>query len=80
MPGHGTPGPVRGPVPKERPPIDLTPLFSAPDGQPRRSSAASPPPTTQPFQAPDFGQDDFPPFEDAQEPDSRARAARAEAA
>ncbi|KAB2973879.1 MULTISPECIES: hypothetical protein [unclassified Streptomyces] len=34
-------------------------MFSAPhEGQPRRTGAASPPPTTTPFQAPDFGDDE----------------------
>ncbi|OLZ65617.1 hypothetical protein AV521_31000 [Streptomyces sp. IMTB 2501] len=38
--------------------MDLTSLFSALEGQPRCSAAASPPPTTNPFQAPDFGEDE----------------------
>ncbi|MGW5659504.1 hypothetical protein ACWEWG_05295 [Streptomyces sp. NPDC003758] len=46
------------------------PLFSALDGQPRCSTAASPPPTTKPFRAPDFGQDETWPIEDAEEPTS----------
>lgn len=58
MPGHGMPGPFEGAVTKGRPLIDLTSLFSAPEGQPRSSMAASPPPTTTPFQAPDFGEDE----------------------
>ncbi|MEU6544654.1 MULTISPECIES: hypothetical protein [unclassified Streptomyces] len=34
-------------------------MFSAPfEGQPRRTGAASPPPTTTPFQAPDFGDEE----------------------
>ncbi|MFF4209703.1 hypothetical protein ACFYZE_10210 [Streptomyces sp. NPDC001796] len=65
---------------KERPLIDQTPLFSALDGQPRRSAAASPPPTTNPFQAPDFGQDETLLFEDAHEPGSGMLAVRPEAA
>ncbi|PWI07358.1 hypothetical protein DIZ27_28285 [Streptomyces sp. NWU339] len=80
MPGHGTPRPLQGPVTKERPPIDLTSLFSAPEGQPRRSTAASPPPTTNPFQAPDFGEDEAFPLEDPQEPASDMRAVRPKAA
>lgn len=46
---------------------DLNSPFSAPEGAPLRTAAASPPPTTNPFQAPDFGEietllldDDFP--------------------
>ncbi|MCF0085424.1 hypothetical protein ACH4KC_15145 [Streptomyces griseoaurantiacus] len=35
--------------------IDSTSLFSAPEGAPRGSAAASPPPVTDPFHAPDFG-------------------------
>lgn len=65
---------------KEEPLIDLTPLFSALDGQPRCSTAASPPPTTKPFQAPDFGHDETLPLEDAQEPASGMRAVRPKAA
>ncbi len=71
MPGQGTPGPyndLRRPVTKERPLIDSTSLFSAPEGQSRRSTAASPPPATNPFQAPDFGEDETFLLEDAQEP------------
>jgi hypothetical protein len=44
-------------VTKGRPLIDPTSLFSALEGQPRVSAAASPPPLTNPFQAPDFGAD-----------------------
>ncbi|GAA3040404.1 hypothetical protein GCM10010448_23710 [Streptomyces glomeratus] len=81
MPGHGTPGPFfEGSVTKESSPIDLTSLFSAPEGQPRCSTAASPPPATNPFQAPDFGEDETLPLEDAQEPASGLRAARPKAA
>ncbi|MFG2634179.1 hypothetical protein ACGFX8_09555 [Streptomyces sp. NPDC048362] len=80
MPGHGTPGPLRGAVTKERPLIDSTSLFSAPDGQPRASAAASPPPATNPFQAPDFGDDDFFAFEDEQETGSGGHAGRTAAA
>ncbi|GGP88495.1 hypothetical protein GCM10010249_02600 [Streptomyces roseolilacinus] len=68
MPGHGTPGPCGDPERKGRPLIDSTPLFSALEGAPRSSAAALPPPTTNPFQAPDFGEDDDAVFEDAQEP------------
>ncbi|MEU0332120.1 hypothetical protein [Streptomyces sp. NPDC006193] len=41
-----------------RPPIEPTSLFSAPAGTPHYSTAASPPPATNPFQAPDFGEDE----------------------
>lgn len=61
---------------KESPLIELNAMFSAPEAQTRSSGAASPPPVTNPFQAPDFGEDDFP-FEDAQEPAARLDAARA---
>ncbi|GGW65636.1 hypothetical protein GCM10010503_48500 [Streptomyces lucensis JCM 4490] len=74
------PGPHEGPATKESPPIDTTSLFSALEGQPRRSAAASPPPATNPFQAPDFGDDETYPFEDAQEPAAGTRAARSRAA
>jgi hypothetical protein len=33
-------------------------LFSAPEGATHAATAASPPPTTSPFQAPDFGEDE----------------------
>ncbi|KUN37516.1 hypothetical protein AQJ30_16790 [Streptomyces longwoodensis] len=40
--------------------MESTSLFSAPEGQPRRSAAAaSPRPATNPFQAPDFGEEDL---------------------
>ncbi len=64
---------------KERPLIDLTSLFSAQEGQPRYSAAAPPPPTTNPFQAPDFGEEALP-LDDAQEPASGLRATRPKAA
>ncbi|OQD53502.1 hypothetical protein BM536_028560 [Streptomyces phaeoluteigriseus] len=35
--------------------MDSTSLFSAPEGAPRSATATSPPPTANPFQAPDFG-------------------------
>lgn len=57
MPGHGTARPSCGPAPKGSPLIDLTSLFSAPEEQPRSSTAASPTPATNPFQAPPFGDD-----------------------
>ncbi|MDK1348280.1 hypothetical protein QNO09_34390 [Streptomyces sp. 378] len=51
------------------------------EGQPDRSSAASPPPATNPFQAPDFGEDDTFPFEDVTEqPTTSGRPARRRAA
>ncbi|MFF5479104.1 hypothetical protein ACFY5C_17400 [Streptomyces sp. NPDC012935] len=65
---------------KERPLIELTSLFSAPEGQPRRSTAASPPPATDPFQAPDFGEDESFLLDDAQEPASGTRATGTKAA
>ncbi|OSZ61949.1 hypothetical protein OQI_02585 [Streptomyces pharetrae CZA14] len=55
-----------------------TSLFSAPEGQPRRSTAVSPPPATNPFQAPDFGEDEIYSSEDAQVPAPGGRAARPE--
>ncbi|ARP74217.1 hypothetical protein LK07_17830 [Streptomyces pluripotens] len=60
--------------------MDPTSLFSALEGQPRCSTAASPPPTTDPFRAPDFGEDGTLPPEDAKEPASGRRAARPKAA
>lgn len=80
MPGHGTPRPLQGLVTKESPLIELTSLFSAPEGQPRCSAAASPPPSANPFQAPDFGEDETMPFMDTQEPASGTHAARPDAA
>ncbi|WP_052852828.1 hypothetical protein [Streptomyces avicenniae] len=61
-----------------RPLIDLTSLFSAPEGAPRRTTAASPPPTTNPFQAPHLGDDEDFLTEDTQEhlPDTRTAPAR----
>lgn len=44
--------------PNGRPLIDLTSLFSAPEGAPRYATAASPPPATNPFQAPDLGENE----------------------
>jgi hypothetical protein len=80
VPGHGTRDPVRGPLPtKESPLIEPTSLFSAPEGQTRRSTAASPPPVTNPFRAPDFGEDEtFPPeeFPEFQEPGEVERPAQ----
>ncbi|MEU4033493.1 hypothetical protein [Streptomyces collinus] len=49
------------------------------EGQPSRSAAASPPPATNPFQAPDFGDEVFA-FEDAEEPAPGIRASRSRAA
>ncbi|MBO8190036.1 hypothetical protein JW592_32000 [Streptomyces sp. DW4-2] len=64
---------------KEAPLIDPTSLFSAPEEHSRRFAAALAPPTTNPFQAPDFGEDDnFPPA-DGQGPVPDARAVRPEA-
>ncbi|WP_234335316.1 MULTISPECIES: hypothetical protein [Streptomyces] len=51
------------------------------EGQPRRSSAASPTPATNPFQAPDFGEDETFPLEDVTEqPAATGRPARRRAA
>ncbi|MEV7244099.1 MULTISPECIES: hypothetical protein [unclassified Streptomyces] len=58
----------------------MTSLFSALEGQPSRSTVASPPPATNPFQAPDFGDEEFLPFDDAEEPAPAARAGRRKAA
>ncbi|KAB1149179.1 hypothetical protein F7R91_05290 [Streptomyces luteolifulvus] len=65
---------------KGRPVIDSTSLFSALERQPRRSTAVSPPPTTKPFQAPDFGEDEIFWSEDAQVPAPGTRATRPKAA
>ncbi|MFG3662210.1 hypothetical protein [Streptomyces sp. NPDC047706] len=54
-----------------RPLIDSTSLFSALEGQPRGSAAASPPPATNPFQAPDFGEDESFPNESDDDPGAR---------
>ncbi|WP_405871847.1 MULTISPECIES: hypothetical protein [unclassified Streptomyces] len=67
------------PVPTWRSPIDLTSLFSAPEGASGCATAVSPPPTTNPFQAPDFGEDETFPVEDAQEPFTGTGAARRKA-
>ncbi|AYN43732.1 hypothetical protein D9753_18420 [Streptomyces dangxiongensis] len=48
--------------------MEPTSLFSAPEGQPRSSTAGSPRPTTNPFQAPDFGDDETLWTEDAEAP------------
>ncbi len=65
---HGMPGPFRDLLTKGRSLIDLTSLFSALEGQPRCSSAAAPPPATNPFQTPDFGEDETFPLEEAKGP------------
>ncbi|MCI3153410.1 hypothetical protein ELQ39_16925 [Streptomyces sp. GB4-14] len=59
--------------------MDSTSLFSAPEGQ-THSSTGSPRPTTQPFQAPDFGDDEFLWAEDAQQPAPDGYARRPESA
>ncbi|MET7485035.1 hypothetical protein [Streptomyces sp. NPDC005538] len=41
-------------------------MFSAPEGASRHPSAGSPPPATNPFQAPDFGEDDTLSLDDGQ--------------
>lgn len=66
MSSQETPGPATDLYGKGRPLIDLTSLFSAPEGAPRSSATASPSPTTNPFQAPDFGEDEAAVFEDEQ--------------
>ncbi|RMB79911.1 hypothetical protein CTZ28_43320 [Streptomyces shenzhenensis] len=71
---------MRGPATKARPLIEPTSLFSALEGQPRCATAASPPPATNPFQAPDFGEDlTFLP-EEEEGPASGMRAAHPKAA
>ncbi|PWG07584.1 hypothetical protein DF268_42470 [Streptomyces sp. V2] len=60
--------------------MDSTSLFSAPEKQPRCSTAASPPPTTNPFQAPDFEGDEVFLLDDAQDPAPGMRTARRKAA
>jgi hypothetical protein len=45
------------------------------EGQPGYTTPASPPPTTNPFQTPDFGEDEAFLPEEAQEPAWRVRAA-----
>ncbi|PPS75490.1 hypothetical protein BV882_07500 [Streptomyces sp. 46] len=61
--------------------MEPTSLFSAVEGQPSRSGAASPPPATNPFQAPDFGEDETFPLEEAPEiPAATRRPARRRAA
>lgn len=72
MPGRGTPGPP-GPVTEKRPLIEPTSLFSAVEGQPRHSGTSSPTPATNPFQAPDFGEDESFPFEEVTEQPSTNR-------
>ncbi|MFF3638737.1 hypothetical protein [Streptomyces sp. NPDC002250] len=47
----------------------MTSLFSALEAQPGRSAAVSPPPATNPFQAPDFGDDETLLLDDTLEPD-----------
>ncbi|MFJ9542852.1 hypothetical protein ACIRPX_37170 [Streptomyces sp. NPDC101225] len=63
-----------------RPLIEPTSLFSALEGQPRGAAAVSPPPATNPFQAPDFGEDEAFLAEAAPEPTSGRRPARRKAA
>lgn len=68
MPGHGTRARVRARPPTNGSPlIEPSSLFSAPEGA-ERHHAASPSlrPATQPFQAPDFGEDETAWDEDAQ--------------
>ncbi|AZP23091.1 hypothetical protein EJC51_04305 [Streptomyces aquilus] len=60
--------------------MDPTSLFSAPEGQPSRSTAVSPPPTISPFQAPDFGDAEAFWSEDAQAPAPGTGPARPKAA
>jgi hypothetical protein len=79
VPVTAHPGPVRGPVTKEGTLIDLTSLFSAVETQPCSPTAVSPLPTTNPFQAPDFGEEETSPLKDAQESASDKGAARPKA-
>ncbi|AWW42595.1 hypothetical protein DN051_22470 [Streptomyces cadmiisoli] len=60
--------------------MELTSLFSALEGRPRRSTPASPPPATNPFQAPDFGEDEIFLAEEAEEPTPGTRTTRSKAA
>ncbi|PJM93486.1 hypothetical protein CG719_22775 [Streptomyces sp. CB01373] len=60
--------------------MDLTSLFSALEEQPRCATAASPPPTANPFRAPDFGEGEIFLAEDVQGPASGMRGARPNAA
>ncbi|PNG20643.1 hypothetical protein C1J00_19120 [Streptomyces cahuitamycinicus] len=65
--------------------MEPTSLFSAVEGQTRLSSAASPTPATNPFQAPDFApefeEDEIFPLEDmTEQPASSRRPARRRAA
>ncbi|MBD0841557.1 hypothetical protein ICC28_23005 [Streptomyces sp. TRM68416] len=70
----------RGPVSKGSTLIDSTSLFSAPEEQYHRSVAPVPAPATNPFQAPDFGNDEASVSELPQPPAPRGRAARSKAA
>ncbi|MBX9366215.1 hypothetical protein K4G64_34785 [Streptomyces sp. WAC04114] len=66
---------------EKRPLIEPTSLFSAVEGQTSRSRAASPAPATNPFQAPDFGEDDAFPLDDlTEQPAPSGRPARRRAA
>ncbi|MFD0139017.1 hypothetical protein ACWDR2_25950 [Streptomyces sp. NPDC003631] len=63
-----------------RPLIDVTSLFSALEEQPRYSTAAPPPAATNPFQAPDYEEDETFLFEDVHGPAAGLHAGRPEAA
>lgn len=54
-------------------------MFSAPEAAVHHAAAASPPPMTNPFQAPDFGEDENFPLDDAEAPLSDLGTARREA-
>lgn len=58
MPGHGHASCLHSPISNGSPLINPNSLFSAPEGAPDQAPAASPPPTTNPFQAPDFGENE----------------------
>ncbi|MEE1671587.1 hypothetical protein RCR19_39890 [Streptomyces sp. WAC07094] len=65
---------------KERPLIDVTSLFSAVEEQPRCSTASPPPAATNPFQAPDYEEDEAFLFEDVDGMAAGLHAGRPEAA
>ncbi|MEV7369231.1 hypothetical protein ACFV2L_34745 [Streptomyces sp. NPDC059687] len=58
----------------------MTSLFSALEEQPRYSTAAPPPAATNPFQAPDYEEDETFLFEDVHGPAAGLHAGRPEAA
>ncbi|MFJ6121408.1 hypothetical protein [Streptomyces sp. NPDC092129] len=58
----------------------MTSLFSALEEQPRGSAAVPPPAATNPFQAPDYEEDEAFPLEDVYGPAAGLHAGRPEAA